>query len=86
MFTGCVSAWLTAFEDNGAMLRKLADNGELTRELRAVLAHRTQANLAHAATEASFGKVSCSFRIRRFTTASGLPHRDFETANRIRTV
>jgi thiopeptide-type bacteriocin biosynthesis protein len=91
-----ISAWLTAFENNGAMLRNLADNGELTRGLRAVLAHhvifhwnriglpaRTQANLAHAAAEASFSEVSGVFPIRRFTTAPGLPHRDCETANRI---
>lgn len=63
------SAWLTAFEQAGATLRKLADQGELTRGLRAVIAHhvifhwnriglpaRTQANLASAASEAIFGE------------------------------
>lgn len=63
------SPWLTAFEQAGAALRKLADEGRLTRGLRAVIAHhiifhwnriglpaRTQANLALAASEVIFGE------------------------------
>jgi thiopeptide-type bacteriocin biosynthesis protein len=62
------SAWLTAFEQAGFTLRKLADAGDLTRGLRAVIAHhvifhwnrigmpaRTQTNLAMAASEVIFG-------------------------------
>ena len=60
-------SWLAAFEHTGQTLRTLADNGQLTRGLRAVIAHhiifhwnriglpaQTQANIAHAATQTTF--------------------------------
>jgi thiopeptide-type bacteriocin biosynthesis protein len=62
-----IDPWLTAFERAGQALRDLADGGNLTRGLRAVIAHhiifhwnrigipRTgQAHLAHAATQTIF--------------------------------
>jgi thiopeptide-type bacteriocin biosynthesis protein len=61
--------WFTAFEHTGKTLRTLADNGQLTRGLRAVATHhiifhwnriglppQTQANIAHAATQIIFGR------------------------------
>jgi protein-L-isoaspartate(D-aspartate) O-methyltransferase len=63
----CAPSWLAAFGDAGAALAELAHDGELTRGLRAVLAHhvlfawnragisaRAQALLAHAAATAVF--------------------------------
>jgi len=63
------STWLTAFEQAGITLRQLADEGTLTRGLRAIVAHhvifhwnriglpaRTQANMALAASEVIFGE------------------------------
>jgi len=60
--------WLTAFEQAGGALRALADEGQLTRGIRAICAHHvifhwnrigfaatTQATLAHAAAVAVFG-------------------------------
>lgn len=60
--------WFTAFERTGKALRNLAEDGHLTRGLRAVIVHhiifhwnriglpsQTQANLAHAAAQIIFG-------------------------------